>query len=67
MTQVQMAKLLGVAHKQISDTKNRADMHTSTLRRSIEAMGGKLSLVAEFPDRNSCCVFQHHGIGHQGA
>jgi hypothetical protein len=49
MTQVQMAKLLGVAHKQISDTKNRADMHTSTLRRSIEAMGGKLSLVAESP------------------
>jgi hypothetical protein len=26
-------------------------MHISTLRRSIEAMGGKLSLVAEFPDR----------------
>jgi hypothetical protein len=25
-------------------------MHISTLRRSIEAMGGKLSLVAEFPD-----------------
>jgi hypothetical protein len=26
-------------------------MHISTLRRSIEALGGKLSLVAEFPDR----------------
>jgi hypothetical protein len=26
-------------------------MHISTLRRSIEAMGGMLSLVAEFPDR----------------
>jgi len=26
-------------------------MHISTLRRSIEAMGGKLSLIAEFPDR----------------
>jgi hypothetical protein len=27
-------------------------MHISTLRRSIEAMGGKLSLVAQFPDRD---------------
>jgi hypothetical protein len=26
-------------------------MHISTLRRSIEAMGGRLSLIAEFPDR----------------
>jgi hypothetical protein len=26
-------------------------MHISTLRRSIEALGGKLTLLAEFPDR----------------
>ena len=51
MTQVKMAKSLGVAQKQISDIEKRTDMHISTLRRSIEAMGGKLSLVAEFPDR----------------
>ena len=51
MTQVQMAKSLGVAQKQISEVEKRTDMHISTLRRSIEALGGKLSLVAEFPDR----------------
>ncbi len=51
MTQVRMAKTLGVAQKQISEIERRTDMHISTLRRSIEAMGGKLSLVAEFPDR----------------
>ena len=51
MTQVRMAKSLGVAQKQISEIEKRTDMHISTLRRSIEAMGGKLSLVAEFPDR----------------
>src|SRR5580658_2894863 len=51
MTQVRMAKNLGVAQKQISEIERRTDMHISTLRRSIEAMGGKLSLVAEFPDR----------------
>lgn len=51
MTQVRLAKSLGVAQKQVSELKKRTDMHISTLRRSIEAMGGKLSLVAEFPDR----------------
>lgn len=51
MTQVQLAKNLGVAQKQVSEIEKRTDMHISTLRRSIEAMGGKLSLVAEFPDR----------------
>lgn len=51
LTQVSMAKSLGVAQKQISEIEKRTDMHISTLRRSVEAMGGKLSLVAEFPDR----------------
>jgi DNA-binding XRE family transcriptional regulator len=51
VTQVSLAKDLGVAQKQISEIERRTDMHISTLRRSIEAMGGKLSLVAEFPDR----------------
>jgi DNA-binding XRE family transcriptional regulator len=51
MTQVKMAKKLGVAQKQISEIEKRTDMHISTLRRSIEALGGTLALVAEFPDR----------------
>ncbi len=51
LTQVRMAKKLGVAQKQISDIEKRTDMHISTLRRAIEAMGGRLSLIAEFPDR----------------
>jgi DNA-binding XRE family transcriptional regulator len=51
MTQVKMAKKLGIAQKQISEIEKRTDMHISTLRRSIEALGGKLSLIAEFPDR----------------
>jgi DNA-binding XRE family transcriptional regulator len=51
MTQVRLVKNLGVAQKQISDIEKRTDMRISTLRRSIEAMGGTLSLIAEFPDR----------------
>jgi|SRR5579862_647773 len=51
LTQVRLAKSLGVAQKQVSEIERRTDMHISTLRRSIEAMGGKLTLIAEFPDR----------------
>jgi transcriptional regulator with XRE-family HTH domain len=51
LTQVRMAKKLKIAQKQISDIERRTDMHISTLRRAIEAMGGRLSLTASFPDR----------------
>jgi DNA-binding XRE family transcriptional regulator len=56
LTQARMAKKLGVAQKQISQIEKRTDMHISTLRRSIEAMGGKLSLIAEFPDRKPVVI-----------
>jgi DNA-binding XRE family transcriptional regulator len=49
MTQVKMARSLGVAQKQISDIEKRTDMHISTLRRQVEALGGELTLVAKFP------------------
>jgi len=64
MTQVEMAKTLGVAQKQISEMEKRTDMHISTLRRPIEALGGKLSLVAEFPDREPIVL---KGISAMGA
>jgi DNA-binding XRE family transcriptional regulator len=51
MTQVSLAKSLGIAQEQVSKIEKRTDMHISTLRRSVEAMGGKLLLIAEFPDR----------------
>jgi hypothetical protein len=46
-----MAKNLVIAQKQISEIEKHTDMHTSTLRRADEAIGGSLSLVAQFPDR----------------
>ena len=42
---------LGVGQDTISRIERRSDMLLSTLRRYVEAMGGKLELVAEFPDR----------------
>jgi DNA-binding XRE family transcriptional regulator len=50
ITQEQMAKTLGVKQEQISRIEKRTDLHISTLRRSIEAMGGELTLIAKFPD-----------------
>ena len=50
ITQVEMAKTLGVNQEQISRIEKRTDLHLSTLKRSIEAMGGELILTAKFPD-----------------
>ena len=51
ITQAHLAKKLGVAQKQISELENRTDMHISTVRRQVEAMGGELKQVAKFPGR----------------
>jgi DNA-binding XRE family transcriptional regulator len=52
LTQVRMAKELGISQDGISKLEKRSDLLLSTLRKSVEAVGGSLSLVAEFPDRN---------------
>ena len=52
LTQVRMAKALGISQDGISRLEKRSDLLLSTLRKSVEAMGGNLSLVAEFPDRD---------------
>jgi DNA-binding XRE family transcriptional regulator len=51
LTQVRVAKALGITQDSVSRLEKRSDLLLSTLRRTVEAMGGSLSLVAEFPDR----------------
>lgn len=51
LTQVRLAKALGISQDGVSRLEKRSDLLISTLRKSVEAMGGNLSLVAEFPDR----------------
>jgi hypothetical protein len=46
-----MAKELGVTQDSVSRLEKRSDLLLSTLRKTVQAMGGNLSLVAEFPDR----------------
>lgn len=50
-TQEQLAAVLGVGQDTISRLENRSDMLLSTLRHYVESMGGKLELIAQFPDR----------------
>jgi len=52
LTQVRMAKALGISQDGVSCLEKRSDLLLSTLRKTVEAMGGSLSLVAEFPDRD---------------
>ena len=51
LTQVRMAKALGITQDSVSRLERRSDLLLSTLRKTVEAMGGNLSLVVEFPDR----------------
>ena len=49
--QVSVARQLGISQDGVSRLEQRSDLLLSTLRRTVEAMGGSLSLVARFPDR----------------
>jgi DNA-binding XRE family transcriptional regulator len=51
LTQVRMAKALGITQDGVSRLEKRSDLLLSTLQKTVKAMGGNLSLVAEFPDR----------------
>jgi len=57
LTQVRMAKTLGITQDSVSRLEKRSDLLLSTLRKTVQAMGGKLSLVAEFPDRAPVVLF----------
>jgi len=49
LTQQRLAKTLGIGQDQISKLEQRSDLLLSTLRNYVEAMGGKLTILAEFP------------------
>ena len=50
LTQASIARQLGITQDGVSRLEQRSDLLLSTLRRTVEAMGGSLSLVARFPD-----------------
>ena len=50
MTQVHLAKILGVNQAAVSKLERRADMYVSTLQSFVKAMGGELKITARFPE-----------------
>ena len=52
MTQKALGEVLKVNQPAVAKLERRADMYVSNLRSYIEAMGGRLNIVAEFPQGN---------------
>ncbi len=51
LTQVKLAKTLGIGQEHVSRLEQKSDMLLSTLASYVRAMGGDLRLMAQFPDR----------------
>lgn len=50
LTQAKLSRKLKIGQEGISRIEKRTDLYLSTLRGYVEGVGGKLSLVVEFPD-----------------
>ena len=51
LTQTRLSKKLKIGQEGVSRIEKRSDLYISTLRGYVEAVGGKLKLVVELPDR----------------
>lgn len=65
LTQERMAEILGVRQENISRLEKRSDMMLSTLRSYIQAMGGDLKLMVEFPNSKSVALSGFSGLGQE--
>jgi len=52
LTQEQIALNLKIKQASVSKMETQTDMYISTMRKYIEAMGGKLEIIAKFPEGN---------------
>jgi signal-transduction protein with cAMP-binding, CBS, and nucleotidyltransferase domain len=50
-SQVEVAEKLHIKQAAVSKLERRTDMYLSTLQSYIEAMGGKLEIIARFPNQ----------------
>jgi len=60
LTQERIAETLGIGQDQVSRLEQRSDLLLSTLRGYVEAMGGRLTIIAEFPHQKPVVL---SGIG----
>ncbi|HTD32857.1 MAG TPA: XRE family transcriptional regulator [Candidatus Elarobacter sp.] len=50
LSQQTMADVLDIAQGDVSRIERRSDIYVRTLRRFVEATGGRLRILAEYPD-----------------
>ena len=63
LTQAQLAATLGIRQATVAQLEKRSDLLLSTLRGYVQAMGGRLKLVVEFPGRPPVAL---EGLGDTG-
>jgi DNA-binding XRE family transcriptional regulator len=63
LTQTRMAEALHISQDGVSRIEKRSDFLLSTLRSYVEAMGGQLRLIAEFPDRKPVTISGLDSLG----
>lgn len=51
LTQSNLAETLGIKQATVAQMEKRSDLLLSTVRSYVEAMGGSLKIMVEFPDR----------------
>ncbi|MDE2934607.1 MAG: XRE family transcriptional regulator [Chloroflexota bacterium] len=62
LTQQELAETLQVGQPAVAKLEQRADIYVSSLRSYIEAVGGRLRIVAEFPEGEVAITnFSHAG------
>ncbi|OJW08788.1 MAG: hypothetical protein BGO49_08345 [Planctomycetales bacterium 71-10] len=57
-SQEEIAQKLGVQQSAVSKIERRTDLYLSTLRKYVEAVGGKLKVTAKFPGGASVVIDQ---------
>ena len=62
-TQKKVAAALKISQDGVSRIEKRSDFLLSTLRSYVEAMGGQLRLIAEFPGREPITISNLDGLG----
>jgi transcriptional regulator with XRE-family HTH domain len=58
LTQDQLADSMGITQSALSRLEGQDDMYVSTLQRIVEALGGRLDIIAEMPNGQRVAVSQ---------
>ena len=63
LSQGELARELGMNQSQVSKLEKRADLKLSTVRRVVEALGGRLEIAADFGDAGGRVMLRFEGPG----